>query len=302
MSEFPLLDERQLQGLVRFFQALLLPAHHADPTAPMPPPAVMVTVYEPAEAPTATVAWLGDIQARVTLLDGQRPTLSCTDLLWYLFTQPALIRGVEPVTPSLAFILYVHDLLWTWDFRPLGVAHADALTSMLLHMGPTPAQAKRQRAFGTLDEPEQQQIMRDVATQDLFLTPKRLRVPLRGLLHAGWHDFDTGELADPFRLLRYLDAALRVNRTTATPESALTRADQARYQTTPAPACPDDIEDVIQGLTATLPPQERKAVQHLLRAKHQGRDFKAYCAQHALPYDTTRKAAERGCTHLRRPL
>ena len=298
MSEFPLLDERQLQGLVRFFQALLLPAHQADPTAPMPPPAVMVTVYEPAEAPTATVAWLGDIQARVTLLDGQRPTLSCTDLLWYLFTQPALIRGVEPVTPSLAFILYVHDLLWTWDFRPLGVAHADALTSMLLHMGPTPAQAKRQRAFGTLAVQEQQQIMRDVATQDLFLTPKRLRVPLRGLLHAGWHDFDTGELADPFRLLRYFDAALGVDRKTATPESALTPADQARYHAATAPQCSDDMEDVIQDLTAALPPQERTATQHWLRAETIRQEFRAYCAQHGLDYDTTLQAALRGRRRL----
>ena len=300
MSEFPLIDERHVQGLVRFFQALLLPAHAADPTAPMPPPAVLVTVEPPAEALTATVAWVWDIQVRATLPDGQRLSLGCADLVWHLMTHPALIRDVEPVTPSLAFVLYVHDLLWAWDFRALGVALAGNVATTLLRMGDEPVKAKRARAYDALAAYEQAQVLHDVVTADLFLAPQRLRVPLRGILHAGWHAFDTGDVADPFRLLRYFEAALGVGRRTATPVSALTPADAARYHASPAPACPDDIEDFIQDLTATLPAQERLALQHWLRAKHLGIDFQAYCAQLGLPHEATRKAALRGRDSLNR--
>jgi hypothetical protein len=139
MADVPL-AAWQMQGLVRLFQRLLLPAHAADPTAPMPPPGVLVALYDPAAAPTATVTWLPDIEVHVTLPDGQRVPLRGEALRWCLLHSPALIRSVEPVTPTLAFVLYVHDLLWAWDFRPLGAALAADLARTLLRTGPAPAQ------------------------------------------------------------------------------------------------------------------------------------------------------------------
>jgi hypothetical protein len=297
MAEFPLLDERQVQGLVRFFQSLLLPAHGADPTAPMPPPAVLVTVYAPAAAPTATVAWLGDIQVCATLPDGQRMPLSCPDLLWSLMTQPAIIRGVEPVTPYLAFVLYVHDLLWAWDFTPLGVAHADALTTTLLRWGPTPRRERRSGVFWALPAGERRQVLHETVS-DYLLEAGRLRIPMRGILHAGWHDFGTGKIRKPSQILRYFNAALRRRRQTDTPASALPPAAQARYSAQATPPHPDDIEDYIQHLTAALPPQEQWAVRHWLRAVDRDLDFHTYCVQEGVPYAAARRAARRGLDRL----
>jgi hypothetical protein len=244
------------------------------------------------------VAWLTDVQVRATLETGQVTRLGYCDLCYLLVTRPSLIQAVEPIHSSLAFVLYLHDLLWSWDFRALAVSWAPTLASRLLRMGHDQAQTKRQRAFWPLAAHERAQVLHDVVTADLFLGSARLRLPLQGILHAGWHHFDTGTLADPFRLLRYFDAALGVDRKAATPESALTPAGQTRYLTARAPTVADDVEDVIQDLTATLPPRERGATTHLLRARYQGHDFRDYCAQERLPYEATRKAAQRGCTRL----
>jgi hypothetical protein len=248
------------------------------------------------------VAWLWDIQVRLTLPDGQRLPLWCAALLGCLQAQPALIRGVEPLTPSLAFVLYVHDQLLAWDFTPLIVAHADDLTTTLLTWGDKKRREQRRRAFWARAAEERRQVLHDTVTAYLF-EPGRLRLPMRGLLHAGWHDFGTGAIRRPSQILRYFDAALGHRRQTATPESALTPADQAQSLAPPgppAPPWPDESEDLIQDLTASLPLQERLALQHRLRAELQGLDFTDYCAQEGLPYEATRKAARRGRAQLRR--
>jgi hypothetical protein len=255
----------------------------------------MVTVYTPPAAPT--VAWLQDIQVRATLETGQVTTLGYYDLCYVLVTRPTLIRAVEPIRPSLAFVLYLHDRLWAWSFAALAVAWAGDVRGPLLHMGPPQVQAKRWRAFDALAAHEQAQVLRDTVTADLFLEPKRLRIPLQGILHAGWHHFDTGTLADASRLFTCFDQALGVDRkatTATTPVSALTPAGQAQYLQAAVPAQTDDLEDAIQDLTATLSPKERAATQHWLRAKVQGRDFRDYCARLDLPYEASRKAAQRG--------
>jgi hypothetical protein len=295
MSEFPFMDERQVQGLMPFFEALLLPAYAADPTAPWPPPAVLVTVYEPPEAPT--VAWLTDIRVQATLPDGQRLLLGCADLLGCLLTQPALLRRVEPVTPYLAFVLDVPALLRAWDFTPLGVAHADELTTTLLRWGPKPRRKRRSRVFWALPKVEQRQVLHE-AVSDYLLEDGRLRIPMRGILHAGWHDFGTGDIRQPSQILRYFDRALRRRRQAETPESALTPAAQARYSAQAAPPHPDDIEDYIQYLTAALPPQEQWAVRHWLRAVDRDLDFHTYCVQEGVPYAAARRAARRGLDRL----
>ena len=204
------------------------------------------------------------------------------------------------------FFVSVHDRLLAWDVRSLVSAMAGdrAVHQALLHAlgvftcGPLPTRTRRRAAFYALPVEERVQVLRDAVTSDV-LEPGRKRVPWRGLLHGGGHSFDTGETPDPFRVSRYLDAALRLGRTPATPASALTPADHTLYTAAPAPDVANDREDSIRDATASLPPGERTAVQHYWRAAHLGTDLKAYCAARGLEYGAVHKAARRGLDRLR---
>jgi hypothetical protein len=238
----------------------------------------------------------------VTLPNGQSTALGFEELLRLLEIQPQLIRAVEPLTSCLTFVLYVHDRLWAWDFRSVVSAMAgdrdvQPVWGLLSH-GPEMAQVRRRRAFYALPESERAQVIRDAVTSDI-MEPGRKRVPLRGLLHPGWHDFDTGPDVDPFRVFRYFDAALGLGRKATTPESDLSMGDRLAYETASASSLIEDAEDYIQHITASLPPKQRAAVQHWLRAKHLGVEFTAYCKQHSLHYKTVHKAAMDGLPALR---
>ena len=160
---------------------------------------------------------------------------------------------------------------------------------------------RRRNTFWTLSAAEQAQVVHDAVTSDLMnlMEPDRMRVPLRGLLHAGGYAFDTGEVLDPFRILRYFDAALGLGRKNETPECNLSDADRLAYDAATAPALTEDIEEYILDVTASLPPKECYAIQHYIRAAHLHSYFKAYCTQNGLKYQTLHKAAMRGVKKLR---
>jgi hypothetical protein len=309
MSESPLLEAWQVHGVIRHLRLILAKAHDGGHSSPFPPLAEMVTTYGPPDAPRCEVAYGGAIRVCVTVSTGHTTPMGFWELWTLLWHQPQLLQAVEPLTPALTFYLYVHDRLLAWDLRSLVCAMAGdhAAHQDLLHVlgvftcAPHPAVlARRREAFYARPVEERAQVLRDAVTSDV-MEPGRQRVPLRGLLHAGGHRFETGETLDPFRVSRYLDAALGLGRRAATPVSALAPADQARYAAAPAPHLDDDSEDLIQHATALLPPKERAAVRHYWQAAHLGADLKAYCADHELDYDAVQKAAKRGLARLSTP-
>jgi hypothetical protein len=244
------------------------------------------------------------IRVRVTGPDGHDRVMGYWELFTLLWHDPQQIRAIDPLTPRLAFALYLHDQLVAWDVRPVLCGAADSPTLHALWglrtWGPPQAVAARQAALRALSPDEQRRILADAVILDT-LEPGRERVPLRGLCHRGWHDFDTGgDPDDFFRVFRYLDAALRAERRAPTPEATLAAHDQQTYRTAIAPTVPEDIEDFILHITKELPPGQRDALRHWLRAQHLGVSFNAYCAQHGLSYKTVDKAMREGLDTLRK--
>jgi hypothetical protein len=122
-----------------------------------------------------------------------------------------------------------------------------------------------------------------------MLAPGRKRVPLTGLIHAGFHRFDTGETRQPFRLFAYFDAELRRRQQAPRPERGLASAVRS-----------DADAEYLQDLIATLPPKETQAMRHYLAAQHQGFDeFTAYCQHDGHNYNTLHQALQRALKHLR---
>jgi hypothetical protein len=264
----------------------------------IPPLAFMVTVHGSFEAPQGGLAFNETIRVHVTLTTGESSTMGFREL----WTQPQDIQDVAPLTPCLLYVLYIHQRLLAWDFRsvlPAGVHLSEVQQELgLLARGPEMAKAHRRAAFWNLSDEERKQVIRDAVTSDI-MEPGQKRVPLKGLIRPGLHRLDTGDDPEPFRVFRYFDHLLGIGRKVATPESDLSPATRYIYGAAPAPPLTEDMEEFIQHVTAPLPPKQRLAMQHWLRAKHLGFGFKEYCKKQLLPYKTVHKAAMDGLKALR---
>jgi hypothetical protein len=223
-----------------------------------------------------------------------------------LWTRYQEIHEIAPLSPYVAYVLYVHRRLFAWDIRSVlpALAHRPELHRELglLTRGPQQARDHRRAAYRKLSTEERAEVIHDALTSDIFESDRK-RVPLKGLLvNGGVTVLNTGDRVDPFGVFRSFDAGLGIGRTTETPVSALSEPEQRIYHSY-APQAPDpsleDIEDQIQQSTAPLHGAERVAVQHFLRAKAQGISLKAYCRQHSLSYKSIQQAAKRGFRRLR---
>jgi hypothetical protein len=303
MEKLTHLEEWQTQAVIQLIlRPLLARARAADDRYAWPPPAVMVITYGPTEAPTGQVAYTGAIRVLVTFPNGEATALGFEELWTLLERHPERIRAVEPLTTALTFILYLHDRLLAWDIRNLVVASTDdpevRQSWGRLGCGPTPARDRRLDALALFSEEERAQVLRDTIIRDV-MEPGRKRVPLRGLEHRGGASFETGTAFQPFRVLKYLDDLLGLDRKAAIPEHALSRKDRRTYETAAAPPLRAEREAGLPAAVAALPPQQHAAVLHWLRAREQGLTLKEYCSRASLNYKTVDKAYRDGLTTLR---
>jgi hypothetical protein len=291
----PQLEAWQLDTIDLVLDALVQKAHEGADPLPFPPLAEMITTYGPPTDPRGQVASDGAIHVCVTLPTGAVTTMGFWELWTILWSQPQLIHAIEPLTDCLTFLLQVHGRLLAWDLRSLVSASAGDLTIQrelltalgLFTCGPADARTRRRAQFYRLSTEERTLLLRDVVTDEM-LAPGRKRVPLRGLIHAGFRRFDTGETRQPFRLFHYFDAELRRRQQAPLPERD--RAAAARS---------DADAEYLQDRIATLPPKEADAMRLYLEAQRQGLDLKAYCQRSGLPYPTIHQALRRGIRRLR---
>jgi hypothetical protein len=291
-------DWQALGVLLQLYQMLQQVAVEGEKRG-LPPVAFLVTMTQS----QSNIAYNEAIRVRATLASGISEEMGL-EALW---TRSQEIHDVTPITPYVAYILYVHRRLFAWDVRSAlpALAHLPEIHRQLglLSRGPQEARAHRRAAFRKLSLQDRAEVVHDALTSDIF-EPGRKRVPLKGLLvKGGINVLDTGGMVDPFRVFRSFDACLGLGRTAETPTSALSESgryiyDNASFQ--PSKSLPEDFEDQIQEWTASLHAAEKAAVQHFLRAKAQDIPLKAYCAHHSLSYQAIHKAARRGLMHLRK--
>jgi hypothetical protein len=292
------MEDWQALGVLLLLRPILQKAAEEGDRRRIPPAAFLVTL----DQYQGHIAYNETIRVRGTLASGMSEDIGF-EALWTRYQE---LHDVAPLTPCLAYVLYVQRRLFAWDVRsvPPALAHHPELHRELglFSRGPQEARAHRWAAFRRLSPQERAEVVRDALTSAIF-DPGRKCVPLKGLLVNGRVGvLDTGDVVEPFRFFRFFDAFLGIGRQTATTASALSKQDQHTYDTfsspTPKPLS-EDVEDQIQELTASLHGAEKAAVQHYLRAKAYDISLKDYCRQYSLPYKSLHKAVQRGLTHLR---
>jgi hypothetical protein len=291
----PLLDDWQIQGVISFLCILVQKAHEGEQPLPVTPLAEMITTYGPLADPRGQVAYDGAIHVCVTLQGGNPTAMGFWELSTILSSQPQLIRKVEPLASSLTFMLHVYGRLLAWDVRSVVSEMAgdlaiqeDLLKALgVLTCGPAEARIRRREQFYARAAAERAQVLRDAVSSEI-LAPGRKRVPLRGLLHAGLHAFDSGETRKPFRLFTYVDAELRRGRKAPLPTQDVSSATRSAA-----------ADEYLQSLIATLPAKEAQAMQLSLQAQHEDRDLKDLCNRYGHKYRTIHQALQRAIKRLR---
>jgi hypothetical protein len=302
-----LLESWQIQRVVSFLRCIVHMVHAPSPRMTPPRVTEMITLYEPVAMLRAEASYGGAVRLEVTTMEGASTAMSFWALQTLLWWDPQRLRAVAPLVPCLGFMVYAPDELLAWDVRSLVCALAsdrvwrqrlfDALG--MRTRGPKVLQARRRAALRRLTPEEQGIVLWDVITRDVWEPPERKRVPLSGLLHIGGHAFASGERKEPYRLLRYLDNRLGLDRQTPIVERDLSKHGHHVYDRAAVPAPSLSFEAYLHDLTAGLPPQERRAVQLWVQVKEAGLTLAAYCRQHELNLGTYQRAATRGLTRLR---
>ncbi len=303
-----LMEDWQALGLQLHLELILAKAADDCERRGIPPRAVLVTM----DRQSWTPAYNEQIQVDCPLADGTRESFGFS-ALWTRYTE---IAAIEPPSASILWVLAVRDRVLAWDLSGMFLMapnYPEVIRKLgLFPLGQENLRNARLAAWERLSPKEHGNLLRDVLTSEL-IEPGKQSMPWRGLLISGGkHALDRLDgIKDPYRHLHRFDAALRLGRKSAIPESALRKSpplecplgksDYRIYKDAPAPlrATSADIEDRIRDHTAPLPPKERAATAHFLRATMLDIDFKAYCRQHNLPYKSTSKAAERGMKNLR---
>jgi hypothetical protein len=307
-----LLELWQVQGVIRVLRHIAQMVHGSSLVAPPRVPE-MITVHEPAAALRVEVIQGGAIRLEVTTTDAAVTNMSFWALQTMLWWDPARICAVAPLLPCLGFLLYFPppQPLLAWDVRALMcvLANNRVWQSRLFDVlgmktrGPQIVQARRRRALRRLSFTEQGEMLWDVITRDVWESPERKRVPLAGMLHSGGHAFASGTQEEPYRLLRYLDNRLGLDRQRSIAETAehdLSPQEQRVYDQAAVPAPSLSFETYVHEITASLPPQQRLAVQHWLYAQETGLSFAAYCRQQGLSEGAYQHAARLGLAQLRK--
>jgi hypothetical protein len=309
---FMLLELWQMQGITRVLHHIASMVHGSSLAAPPRVPE-LITVHEPANALRAEAVYGGAIRLGIATTDDAWTIMSFWAVQTLLWWDAARICAVTPTVPCLAFLLYFPppEALLAWDVRSLMcvLAQDQVWQSRLFDVlgmktrGPQIVQARRRRALRRLSYTEQGEVLWDVITRDVWEAPERKRVPLAGLLHSGRHAFASGTQEEPYRLLRYLDNRLALDRQRSTVETAehdLSPQEQRVYDRVAVPAPSLSLEAYVHEITANLPLKQRLAVQHWLYAQEAGVTFVEYCRQHNLPLNAYKRAVSYGLDHLRK--
>jgi hypothetical protein len=146
----------------------------------IPPAAFLVTLSQT----EGHIAYNEGIRVRGTLISGLSEGMGF-EALWSRYKE---INDLTPLTPYLAYVLFVDRRLFAWDMRgalPI-LAHLPEVHRRLglFSRGPKEARNHRWSAFSNLPPKERAEVVCDVLTSDIFESGRK-RVPLKGMLVKG---------------------------------------------------------------------------------------------------------------------